>query len=62
MTTKPPTNKSFDELVAANPDLFDDFDCQPGPSNLDPEYSDSLIPEHIRERVMAARRKRRQSV
>ena len=43
------------------PDIFDDFDCRPGPSRLDPDYSDSLIPEHMREKTMAVRRKRREA-
>jgi hypothetical protein len=51
---------TFDEMVKTNPDSFEeDFDCRPGPSSLDPDYSDSLIPEHIRDEVMAIRRKRR---
>jgi len=48
---------SFDALVDARPDLFDDFDCRaPSEGNLSDEYSDSLVPEHMRERVMAKRR------
>jgi hypothetical protein len=51
---------TFDDLLAAKPEIFDDFDCRPpGESSLSDEYSDSLIPEHIRERVMAKRRARR---
>jgi hypothetical protein len=51
---------TFDELVNARPDLFDDYDCRPpGESRLSDEYSDSLIPEHMRERVMAKRCARR---
>jgi hypothetical protein len=53
------SGKTFEEIVSANPDKFDSMDCRPGPSTLDPEYSDSLIPEHMRERVMAARLARR---
>jgi hypothetical protein len=47
------------QWFAAEPDLFDAMDCRPGPSRLSEEYSDSLIPEHVRERVMAKRRARR---
>jgi hypothetical protein len=51
---------SFDALLAAKPEIFDDFDCRPpSEGNLSDEYSDSLIPEHMRERVMARRRARR---
>jgi hypothetical protein len=50
---------SFDALVDARPALFDAMDCRPGPPNLSDEYSDSLVPEHMRERVMASRRARR---
>jgi hypothetical protein len=51
---------SFDALVDARPDRFDDFDCRPpSEGNLSDEYSDSLIPEHMRELVMARRRARR---
>jgi hypothetical protein len=53
------SGKTFDEMVKADPDKFDGMDCRPGPSTLDPEYSDSLIPEHMRERVVAARARRR---
>lgn len=48
-----------EQWFAAEPDLFDSQDARPGPSRLSPEYSDSLVPEHMRERVMAKRRARR---
>ena len=51
--------ETFDEWVNAEPDIFDDMDCRPGPSALDPEYSDSLIPEHMRDRILKIRRRRR---
>lgn len=52
---------SFQALVDARPDLFDDFDCRPtGESRISAEYSDSLIPEHMRQRVMARRNQRRE--
>jgi hypothetical protein len=52
---------TFDEWAAARPDLFElDFDCRPpGESNLSDEYRDSLIPDHMRQRVMASRRAER---
>jgi hypothetical protein len=53
------TGKIFSEMVEADPGKFDSMDCRPGPSNLHPDYSDSLMPEHMRERVTAARRARR---
>lgn len=53
------SRKTFERIVSANPDKFDGMDCRPGPSSLDPDYSDSLVPDHMRERVMAARRARR---
>jgi hypothetical protein len=53
------SGKTFEDMVKADPDKFDGMDCRPGPSTLDPDYSDSLIPEHMRERVLAVRRARR---
>lgn len=50
---------SFQGLVDARPDLFGSMDCRPGPSALSDEYSDSLVPQYMRERVMAKRRARR---
>jgi hypothetical protein len=65
-TPKPPKARgpyygfdAFDDLLAAKPEIFDDSDCRPGPSALSDEYSDSLVPEHLRERVMASRRAER---
>lgn len=61
-TPRPPKGHgpTFDDLLAAKPEIFDDFDCRPpGESNLSDEYRDSLIPEHMRERVMAKRRAER---
>ena len=54
--------ETFAESVKAEPDKFDDMDCRPGPAALDPEYSDSLIPEFMRERLIEIRRKRRADV
>src|SRR5665213_114039 len=48
--------ETFAEWVKAEPDKFDSQDCRPGPSGLDPEYSDSLIPECVREKTLAVRR------
>jgi hypothetical protein len=52
------TIKSIADFEQELPDIFDDLDCT-GPSQLSEEYSDSLIPEHMREKVMAVRAKRR---
>ena len=54
-----PEATSFDDLVRERADLFDGQDCRPGPSQLDEEYSDSLVPDFLREKTMAVRRKRR---
>jgi hypothetical protein len=51
--------KPFADLVRERPDIFDDMDARPGPSSLSEEYSDSLIPEFLRERMMPIRRRRR---
>jgi len=51
---------TFSDWTAADPWLFDFEDCRPpGESTLSDEYRDSLIPEYMRERVMAKRRARR---
>jgi hypothetical protein len=52
-------HRTFAELVAERPEIFDGMACRPGPLGLSEEYSDSLIPKHMWERVMAIRRKRR---
>ena len=62
--TKPPKRgpyygfQTFEELVAARPDIFEeDFDCRPpSESRTSQDYSDSYIPQHMRERVLACRR------
>ena len=53
------SGKTFEEMIKADPDKFDSMDCRPGPSRLHPDYSDSLIPEHMREQIMAIRRAKR---
>jgi hypothetical protein len=60
--TKSDQPKSFADLVRDRPELFDNQDCRPGPSGLDPEYSDSLIPVCVREKTLAVRRQRRAEV
>ena len=49
--------KTFHEMLAANPDSFDDFDCRPGPSTLSPEYSKRITPDYIKKAIAERRAK-----
>jgi hypothetical protein len=53
----PIEKKTFLDFDGDLPDIFDDADCRPGPSNLSQEYMDSVMPEHVKERIRAIRAK-----
>ena len=45
--------KTFEEMVKADPDKFDDFDCRPGPSTYPVGSAERIMPRHVREAIVA---------